>query len=86
MPLVLPLFFLSTCYIRGQQKSKSNVAYLHVCDVSARVSGVIVLTLSRPIGQTYRLEFWYGGQVEEYHGQDHRSRSRGQKMFVRTSH
>ncbi len=55
----------------------------HVSDVM----GVIVLTsyvclcvclsvlLYRPNGQTYRLEFLHGGQVEEYLGKVRRSRS-----------
>ncbi len=62
--------------------------YTHVSDVS----GVIVLplsvclcvrpsvSLSRLNGQTYKLEFWHGCQVEGYLGQVYRSRSRGQKM------
>ncbi len=36
---------------------------------------VCVLPLSQPNRQTYRLEFWHAGQVEEYLSQLGRSRS-----------
>ncbi len=50
--------------------------------VSVSVS-VCVLPLSRPNRQTYRLDFWHGGQVEGYLGQVGRARSQGQKCSFR---
>ncbi len=38
------------------------------------VSVCLSVSLSKPNGKTYRLEFWQGGQVEGYQGQGQRSK------------
>ncbi len=53
----------------------SGVIVLTSCVCVSVCPCVRVLPLSQPNGQTYRLEFWHGGQVEGYLGQVHRSRS-----------